>query len=112
MVGFEASDEPVQLREVIRSDRGDPRVEVFAAAFSEHLRECGDVGGGGLEMSAAGEDLLESDLLLDSEVVGAAQHPGRDPSDLRHRPADRGSPGLTQQPDVVADGGVAARSSS
>ena len=67
---------------------------MVTAEFGEHLREGGDVGGGGLDMPAAGVDLFEPDLLRIGQVVGVAQHPGRDLTDLRHRRSDRCGSGL------------------
>lgn len=94
MIGLQTPDEPVQLRQVIRLDRSHPGVEIVAAEVGEHLRKGGNVGGGGFEMPAAGVDLFEPDLLRIGQVVGAAQHPGRDLADLRHRLSDRCGSGL------------------
>lgn len=108
VVGVEASDEAMQVRQIICRDGRHPRVQLFAKASGEHLRKRSDMPCSGLEMWAAGENLLESDLLVVSEVVGVTQHPGGDPPDLRNLSSGRRSADGVQGPQVVADGTVAA----
>lgn len=82
MVSFQPGGEPVQVGQVDRFDRLDPGVEAFAAAAGEHLGETGHVPGEGIEVRAAGADVLERDLLVAVEVVGVAQQPADNVSHL------------------------------
>lgn len=75
MVGVEASDEAMQLRQIISRDGSHPRVQLFPKAFGEQLGERSDMPCSGLEMWTAGENLLEPDLLVAGEVGGVTQHP-------------------------------------
>ncbi|MDX6391412.1 MAG: hypothetical protein QOJ73_2475 [Streptosporangiaceae bacterium] len=53
-------------------------------AAGEHLGERGHVGGGGLQVRAGSQYLLEMELFVGIEVFGAAQYPGGDLADLGH----------------------------
>ena len=68
---------------VIGVDGGDPRVEAAAVAAGEDLGEGGDVPGQGVQVRAAGADVLEANLVVGVQVVGAAQDPAGDVTDLR-----------------------------
>ena len=60
-------------------------------AAGEYLGERGDVGGGGVQVRAGSQYLLELELFLSIEVLGAAQHPGGDLADLRHHGVSGGA---------------------
>jgi hypothetical protein len=75
----------VQVWKIICVDGGHPGVQAITVAAGEHLGERADMGGGGLKMWAASQYLLELELFLVIEVLGAAQHPGGDPADLGYR---------------------------
>ena len=96
------------VRHIICRDGSHPRVQLLTRAFGEHLRKRSDMPCGGLEMWAAGENLLESDLLVVGEVGGVSQHPAGDPPDLRNLSSGRRSADGTKRSQVVADGAVAA----
>lgn len=108
VIGVETSNEAAQVRQIICRDGRHPRVQLFAKAFDEHLRKRLDMACSGFEMSTAGENLLESDLLVGSEVIGMTQHPRGDSPDLRNLSPGRRSAEDAQRSQVVADRSVAA----
>ena len=97
------------MRQVVGADLADPVVETVAVEAADHLAERADVSGGGCQMGAVSQHLLEPDLLVRSPVVRVVQHPGRDLADLG-RPEKNGWDGGQRSKwlQVCAHGGVAA----
>ena len=58
MVGVEASNEAMQVRQIICCDGSHPRVQLFPKAFGEHFRERCDMPCSCFKMWAAGKDLF------------------------------------------------------
>lgn len=54
VVGFEHSDETMQLRQIINRDGRHPQVQSFSKASDEHLRERLDLSCSYFEVPAAG----------------------------------------------------------
>jgi hypothetical protein len=69
LVAAEAAGEGMQMRQVADLDGGDPGGQALAVAAGHHLRERGDVAGGGAQLQAAGFDLAELGCLLIGEVA-------------------------------------------
>jgi hypothetical protein len=59
VVAVQAVGEAVQVGLVVGLDRGDPVVELVAAALDKHLGETSDVRGGRGQRRGAVEDLLQ-----------------------------------------------------
>jgi hypothetical protein len=64
MVAFDSPDESMQVRQIVRRDGRHPGAPTAAVTAGEHLGERRDVRGGGLEVPAAGQNLLEPESLV------------------------------------------------
>ena len=73
VVGFNAADEGVQFGLVVDLDRRDPRVEVLAVAFGEHLGEGCDVDGEPIQIGTGLPNVLQGRGFAVVEGVGVAQ---------------------------------------
>ncbi len=99
----------MQVGELIGLDLGDPPVETVAVQPAHDLGERRDMAGDGVQVRAAGQDLLALELLVGVEAVGVAQQPARQVANLGRRGrAWRCAAQLAEWTKVVADDASAA----
>jgi hypothetical protein len=91
LVVADSAGEGVQVRQVVLFDGGDPGRQALPVAAGHHLGERGDVGGGGVQLRAAGFDLAELGCLVTGEVAGVAGDPPGHLPDGRRWRRERGS---------------------
>lgn len=109
LVAAQASDERVQLGEVVAKHSSHPGLKLSAAAVHHHLGELADTSAQGGKLRAGGAQRIESALFVGLEVGGVAKEPAGGLPDRRWPlrnwcNGQTGPPG----PEVLADSSVPA----